>query len=319
VTLGGYQLVRGGDREISRARFSRYDTGTSAWIALDEFDCRTLSGNIDRNFAATITASRFKIEVTGSTTLGPRITEINAIIASPSPLSVVNLAPGGITENQAVLNANLSAPTSTCEVIAYWGPSDGGTNAGSWAASAALGSWSNAVTNISYTAIGLTPDQDYYCTFMASNAAGTVWASPSWRMRTLPSAGPVTVNHAVPHSWLLAQNPAWTNYETVVNDDEDGDGFSTAQEYWCGTDPRNSNSVLRIDGIEFGPGSTVRLLWQHARVGTGIPALGVQARSSFGTGDWVNVGQKVPANGTNTWEGSSSVQQFYRVCVTNMP
>jgi hypothetical protein len=204
-------------------------------------------------------------------------------------------------------------------VDVYYGTTDGGTNPALWAASAAVGSWAGVVTNVSYAAGGLTAGQTYYYTFMASNTSGVVWAAPSWRLMTLPQPVGITGNHSVPHSWILTQNPAWTNYEWVVVQDEDGDGFTTAQEYWCGTDPQDSNSFLRIDGIEFGPGDSVRLLWRHSSVGGGVPPISVQSRSSLATGGWVLVGQKLPVNGTNIWEGSSLGQQFYRVCVTNMP
>jgi hypothetical protein len=54
-------------------------------------------------------------------------------------------------------------------------------------------------------------------------------------------------------------NPAVAN----ASDDVDGDGHSLLQEYWAGTDPRNSQSVLRFSAIQKSPASgNVALSWQ---------------------------------------------------------
>jgi Bacterial Ig domain/Calx-beta domain len=131
---------------------------------------------------------------------------------------------------------------------------------------------------------------------------------------------PVTVNHAVPHAWLSAINPSWsTNYEAAAMSDLDGDGFTTWQEYWGGTDPVNSNSFLRIESVTFEGGNVV-LKWQHAAVGAGVPPLAIQTTTNLQSGPWVTAGQKAPSNGTNMWSGATALQQlFYRLCVTNAP
>jgi len=137
--------------------------------------------------------------------------------------------------------------------------------------------------------------------------------NPKLSAFTIVAAVPVTVNHSVPYSWLESQNSDWTNdFEAAVLEDPDGDGFTTWQEYWSGTDPQSSNSFLTIDAIQF-DGSNIVLQWQHAEVGAGINPIAIQSTMDLVTGTWVNVGSKSPANGTNTWSGVVPQAQFYRL------
>jgi len=137
--------------------------------------------------------------------------------------------------------------------------------------------------------------------------------NPKLSAFTIVAAVPVTVNHSVPYSWLESQNSDWTNdFEAAVLEDPDGDGFTTWQEYWSGTDPQSSNSFLAIDAFRF-DGSNIVLQWQHAAVGSGINPIAIQSTMDLVTGTWVNVGSKSPANGTNTWSGVVPQAQFYRL------
>ena len=104
--------------------------------------------------------------------------------------AIANLAPTGISETTATFNANLDASGTNYDVTVYYGTSDGGTNVGSWGASALVGSWTNEASSVSYAASGLASGTPYHYAFMASNATETVWASPSWTLRTLSTAIP---------------------------------------------------------------------------------------------------------------------------------
>jgi hypothetical protein len=199
----------------------------------------------------------------------------------------------------------------------YYGTTDGGTNAGAWGVSEYVGSWTNVSTNISCSVNSLLAGTRYSYTFAVSNASGVVWAKPSWTFTTVGSAPEVTVNHAVPHAWL--GNWSWTNdYEAAVLDDPDGDGFSTWQEYWAGTDPQNSDSYLKIESVTFEGGNIV-IKWESSAVGAGVPPLGIQARGDLLSGSWSNVGEKSLVNGVNAWSNSAAQQLYYRLAVTNAP
>jgi hypothetical protein len=151
--------------------------------------------------------------------------------------------------------------------------------------------------------------------------AGSSGPNLNWIQFTRVSSYAVTTNHSVPHAWLdTVSTNVITDYEAVALADPDGDGFTTWQEYWSGTDPVNSNSFLRIDSVTL-EGANAVLKWQHARVDAGLPPITILSLSNLVSGAWGDVGSKTPTNGLNTWSWSigSSAQGFYRLSVTNAP
>ncbi|OVE75464.1 hypothetical protein BVX97_04515 [bacterium E08(2017)] len=231
--------------------------------------------------------------------------------------TIKNLAPTAISTSQATVGAALSAEGENYDVYVHYGTADGGTN--SWTSNEIVGSFADTTTNISHTLSGLLDGTTYYYTFRASGNSGTVWASPSWSFTTLPviDVGPVTTNHSIPYSWLNSFNPAWTNdAENSITNDHDGDGYATWEEYWCGTDPSDSDSRLKIDKIYMQSGS-LRIEWQHViPVGT-LPPIAIHKSSDLQ--NWEHAGQKTPGNGNNFWLGNPSQLLFYRLAVTNTP
>ena len=95
-----------------------------------------------------------------------------------------NLAPGGISSNQATLNGSLVAASTNYDVYVHWGASDGGIHAAAWGSSAYVGSWTNVTTAVSFVVGGMSPGQTCYYTFSASNEGTNVWAQPSWQFVT---------------------------------------------------------------------------------------------------------------------------------------
>ncbi|MCQ2368252.1 MAG: chitobiase/beta-hexosaminidase C-terminal domain-containing protein [Kiritimatiellae bacterium] len=61
---------------------------------------------------------------------------------------------------------------------------------------------------------------------------------------------------AVPHTWIAAKFPsaATSSYETLMNADSDGDGYTNWEEYLCGTDP-NGGTTTQTDAV---PRCTIR-------------------------------------------------------------
>ncbi len=127
----------------------------------------------------------------------------------------------------------------------------------------------------------------------------------------------LTDTNSVPY-WWLADQGITTNFETAVTNDADGDSFTTAQEYWSGTDPTNADSYLHINGIDM-TSTNLMLTWAHARVDAGIPAISIQRRANLLTGDWVSVVSTNAVDGTNTWTFPPEWTGFFRLCVTNIP
>jgi len=128
----------------------------------------------------------------------------------------------------------------------------------------------------------------------------------------------LTATNQVPYQWLNAVLGITSGFEMAVTNDHDEDGFTTGEEYWCGTDPTNRNSLLQIDQVMI-TSTNVRLVWAHACVDDAIPPISIQTRASLITGEWINVDQKQPANGVIEWSSYMPVGDFFRLCVTNMP
>jgi uncharacterized repeat protein (TIGR03806 family) len=109
-----------------------------------------------------------------------------------TPAVVTNLPATGIQPTAATLAGQVLsnggfAPTITF----YYSPADGGTNAGNWTNSIAIGvqtaAFSQAIT-------GLTPNTTYFYTANAVNFAGSSWASPSRSFTTTTVTPPLVTN-----------------------------------------------------------------------------------------------------------------------------
>jgi hypothetical protein len=176
----------------------------------------------------------------------------------------------------------------------------------------------------------ISPDNHYSITAVYTNGIAVTIANPAgftYIWSNVRASGTLaalfqrarTITNSVPTEWLAATVPASTNnYETAAVADPDNDGYTTAQEYWSGTDPLNAGSYLKLDSIEL-TGTNALLKWSHSRVDTGIPPITIQARSNLVSGTWGDIGTQTPTNGVNTWTLGSSVQGFYRLTVTNAP
>ena len=128
----------------------------------------------------------------------------NTIGTSQSLAPIANLAPTALTNASALLNAALVSPETNYTVTVYWGPTDGGTNAGAWTSSALVGSWTKvALTNISHAVSGLVPGGVYYYTFCATNSKTTAWATPSWQFAPAGTNGTIKATPTV-STWPTA-------------------------------------------------------------------------------------------------------------------
>ena len=112
----------------------------------------------------------------------------------PGAPQVVNLPASGIGATLATLNGQvLTSGGEPTSVILYYGPTDGGTNAGSWAGRIPLGLQSGTFQQ---TVSGLSAHTSYYYTAEATNVAGVSWAAPS-RSVTTGTTNPISTATAV--------------------------------------------------------------------------------------------------------------------------
>jgi hypothetical protein len=176
----------------------------------------------------------------------------------------------------------------------------------------------------------ITPDAHYSIAAVTTNGAAVTISNPAgftYTWNNVRASGTIaalfqrtrTITNSVPTEWLATAVPASTNnYEAAAAADPDLDGYTTAQEYWSGTDPLNNGSFLKFDSLEM-TGTNAILKWSHARVDAGLPPITIQARTNLVSGTWGDIGTKAPTNGVNTWTLGSSVQGFYRLTATNAP
>jgi hypothetical protein len=109
-----------------------------------------------------------------------------------TPASVANAPATSIQTRAATVGGTvLSTGGDTPELIIYYGPTDGGTNAGAWAQKAFVGPTAAAFAQ---TLDGLTPNSTWYYTVAAVNSAGTAWASPSMSFTTAPAVAASVTN-----------------------------------------------------------------------------------------------------------------------------
>ena len=153
--------------------------------------------------------------------------------AYPATGSIVNMPASAITSNSATINGTLLCNGGNYDVVAYWGPVDGGLNPASWANSASIGSWSNvASVNISRTLINFVPGSTSYCTFRATNATQTIWSPASQSFTTSTAYA----------SWAGSQNFT-PGVNDNPNDDPDRDGMINKAEFAFGLNPTNGASL----------------------------------------------------------------------------
>jgi len=144
-------------------------------------------------------------------------------------LDVRNLPATNATLDAAWLNGELLDTGGEDPVVTlWWGPADGGTNAGGWSNEVALGVLGVGMftTNVS----GLASNTTYYFRCQASNAAAVVWSLATRPFRT----GPDSDGDGMADAWERAE------FGTDAIDgtgDPDGDGLNDLGEFQNGTDP----------------------------------------------------------------------------------
>ena len=96
--------------------------------------------------------------------------------------SVANAPATSIQTRAATVGGMVSSTGGdTPELVVYYGPSDGGTNALAWTQKIFVGS---STGSFAQTIGGLVPNSTYYYTVAAINSAGTAWAAPSMSFTT---------------------------------------------------------------------------------------------------------------------------------------
>jgi hypothetical protein len=113
----------------------------------------------------------------------------------PVPPVVATLPATGIGATVATVGAHVLSTGGEAPVVTiYYGATDGGSNAGAWAASVSLGQQAGIVTT---TLSGLAIGVPSYFRAYAQNSAGGAWAAESLAFTTLEVGLPAVANRSV--------------------------------------------------------------------------------------------------------------------------
>jgi len=113
-------------------------------------------------------------------------------VSAISLATITNSRPSVLSAQTATIGgAVVSTGGETPQVTLYYGPVDGGPDAGSWSNNVMLGFQSGTVAQ---TITGLSQNTTYYFTAEAVNSAGAAWATPSQSF-TMPAALPPLVTN----------------------------------------------------------------------------------------------------------------------------
>lgn len=148
-----------------------------------------------------------------------------------------------------------------------------------------------------------------------------VWSNITGQATLFVQFDPILATNRTPVYWMAGRGldtntlPTW---DDVALWDEDGDGMLTWEEYYAGTHPVDSNSLLKIVGQTFSNGIP-RLVWLSST--EAISPYMVQMSTNLVGGNWSNVAVNVTATpgGTNVLDvtAPASGPGLYRVTITN--
>ncbi len=126
----------------------------------------------------------------------------NSVFAPVMPVQslapiILNTTPSGVTSNSAALNGALAATGSApvTAVAVYWGPSDGGMEAGNWANTNTFIPVPQVTGPLTTHVTSLAANL-YYYRYYASNSLGGAWADPPGTFIT----GEITVQATGPNA-----------------------------------------------------------------------------------------------------------------------
>jgi hypothetical protein len=145
---------------------------------------------------------------------------------------------------------------------------------------------------------------------VVTNLAGAT-NGPQIVLNVLPDAD----GDGAPDDWEIANGFNSTNSADGLLD-TDGDGMTNRDEFQAGTDPRNSNSVLRAS-ISTTNGITLQFTAQPSNIYV------VQYRTNFDTGPWEtlsNISTQGVVRPVQVFDsGGGSRQRFYRIGTQLVP
>lgn len=159
---------------------------TSGWEGSTTLAAPNSAGDFSAPVSGLVANTTYKVRVRGLNGSG-EAWSAPVSFRTPGPPIIANLAANPGISGNATLSSSLDPNGYSTTVKLYWGTTDGGTVAASWANEVDLGV--RPAGTVSQGLTGLSVGVPYYFTFFASNAAGDVFATPtrSFRLRDIPA------------------------------------------------------------------------------------------------------------------------------------
>ncbi|MEM7390994.1 MAG: fibronectin type III domain-containing protein, partial [Verrucomicrobiota bacterium] len=163
-------------------------------------------------------------------------------------VGIENFDASSITATSAVFNATFRGTGSVYTVLAYYGTTDGGTNAVSWSNVVNVGTFTNLVSNdFAVLVSGLASNQQHYYRFRMTNCADSTWALSSTVFET---QGPPMVDNAS-GAGPIGSGLAQLNGTLLTG------GVAFVSIYWGpfdgGTDTSQWDNVIQLGAIQPDP------------------------------------------------------------------
>ena len=192
ATLNGQVLSVGGDVPTVTVYYGPTDGGTNAANWSNSIPLGATTGSFSQAISGLIANTTYYFTASAANIAGvswaaPSASFITTVAGVPQ---VVNLPASSVGATVATFNGQVvSTGGGLTSVTLYYGLTDGGTNAGSWSSSIALGQQAGVFQQ---TVPGLSSNTTYYYTSEAVNAMGGSWAVPS---ETVATGGTNPVSH----------------------------------------------------------------------------------------------------------------------------
>ena len=155
----------------------------------------TQTGSFSQNITGLTPATQYFFTARATNSAGDSwaLPVLNFETAAMAP-TIANLPAANITATAADLGANVTnTGGDNPTVTIYYGTTDGGTNAASWANSTSLGTQSGSATS---TVGSLTHSTTYFFRAYAQNSAGNSWATSSGTFSTATVTAPAITNNS---------------------------------------------------------------------------------------------------------------------------